>query len=401
MTLCANAPAASATPADWPSWLSAHTSAVSDQDTGDDYTNLAPFGAAIKDAQVVLLDEQSHGEENVFALKARLVRFLHERHGFDVLALESGLYDADRIWRSADGDNTIRKQAPGNLFYLYANSPAMQGLFDYLQQQRGGSRPLELSGMDGQHTGQYASTHLLGDLAGQLRQAGSRLHEQAFWPQFAELTTAVFAMQRALPDAATQDRYFAFIGQLQAALPASKNYFWQRILVSVDDQARRYWGLRHEQRSQVMGDNLDALITHRYPGKKIIVWGNFVHLNRSGLPVGGNLGSVIARRFGQKAYVVHFTGNQGVFYNFFNDQNTPVVRFPFKTIENLLEQQPGPYNFTNWRDLPVRFKTDYSVQAALENYLPDGLYALPTPQTAWQMRIDGTFYLNKISSVKP
>lgn len=386
---------------DWNSWLAQHTQPVSDTAAPGDFADLSAFGAAIQNAKIVLLDEQSHGEENVFALKARLVRYLHEQHGFDVLVLESGLYDADRLWHDADGERTIRKQAPGNLFYLYANSPAMQGLFDYLQEQKAGAHPLLLSGMDGQHTGQYSSRFLVQDLGKRLEQAGSQLQRDAFWPVFTELSNKLIAMQRSAPAPATQLRYFGFIKQMQAALPVDQDYFWHRILVSMEDQAMRYWGLRHEQRSAVMGDNLTALIQYRYPDKKIIVWGNFVHLNRSGLPLGGNLGSAIAQQFGQQAYMVHFTGNQGTFYNFFNDQNTPLIRFPSKTIENYLEQQAGPYNFTDWRKLPAQLRTDRTIQASLENYLPDGLYELPGRDTAWQTRMDGTFYLNKITPVKP
>lgn len=385
----------------WSEWLSKNTSPVSDDNAGEDYSDLASFGAAIKDAQIVLLDEQSHGEENVFALKSRLVRYLHEKHGFDVLVLESGLYDADRIWRTADAANTIRAQAPGNLFYLYANSPSMQTLFDYIQAKKSSAKPLLLSGMDSQHTGKYASQYLLDDLSDKLTKVGSTLPGDKFWPTFSALTLKLFAMNRVEPDAAVKGQYFAFIGKLKMAISPTADYFWHRIILSIENQALRYWGVKHEQRSDVMGENLKALIKYRYPGKKMIVWGHSVHLNRNGLPRSGNLGHAIAEQFKQKAYVVHFTGNKGTYYHFFNDQNTPVVRFPSKTIENYLEQQPGPYNFTNWRLLPENLRSDTTMQAAIFFYMPDGLFYIADGLTSWQRQIDGTFYLNKITSTNP
>jgi erythromycin esterase-like protein len=54
-----------------------------------DWTDLAAFAAAVKDKRVVMLGEQTHGDGTTFALKARLVRFLHEQIGFNVLAFES------------------------------------------------------------------------------------------------------------------------------------------------------------------------------------------------------------------------------------------------------------------------------------------------------------------------
>lgn len=386
----------------WDAWLSNNTHAVSDNKINDDYADLAAFGTAIKDSRIVMLDEQSHGEENVFALKARLVRYLHEKHGYQVLALESGLYDVDRIWRNADAANSIRTQAPGNIFYLYANSPAMQGLFDYLQTQKQGKYPLILSGMDSQHTGLYARQHLVSDLRKELDKTGnSKLSNDAYWSQFAELNLQLFNMNRTAPDTRIQEEYFQFIQKLKAAFSSSDQYFWQRLIISMEDQAKRYWGYRHEHRSAIMGENLLSLITQRYPGKKVIVWGHFVHLNRTGLPLHGNLGHVVSKQFKDQVYVAHFTGNKGNYYNFFNDQNTPVLRFPSKTIENHLERQPGPYNFTDWRKLPAHLKQDVSMQAALSSYLPQGLFELPEAGAQWHERIDGTFYLNKIISTKP
>jgi erythromycin esterase len=387
---------------EWDTWLTKNTSAITDKNASDDYADLAAFGAAIKDSHIILLDEQSHGEENVFALKARLVRYLHEKHGYQVLVLESGLYDVEHIWRTTDTANTIRSQAPGNVFYLYANSPAMQGLFEYLQTQKQGNAPLILSGMDSQHTGTYARQYLLNDLKNQLNKTGNtKLGNNIFWSKFAELSLALFNMDRTAPDTKTQEQYFQFMQQLKAAFPSSEQYFWQRIVASIEDQARRYWGNRHEHRSAVMGENLLSLLQHRYANQKIIVWGHFVHLNRSGLPRHGNLGHLVSDRFKDKAYVVHFTGNKGSYYNFFNDQNTPVLSFPAKTIENHLERQPGPYNFTDWRKLPPHLKQDVSMQAALSSYIPQGLFELPEAGAHWHERVDGTFYLNKITSTKP
>ena len=60
--------------------------------------------AAIGDARIVLLGEPSHGAGTAFAAKVRLVKLLHERLGFDVLAWESGLIDLERTEASLRGD---------------------------------------------------------------------------------------------------------------------------------------------------------------------------------------------------------------------------------------------------------------------------------------------------------
>ncbi|HEU4549948.1 MAG TPA: hypothetical protein VFS01_09635, partial [Rhizomicrobium sp.] len=79
---------------DLAAWLAAHAAPVRSLDFADeDFSDLAPLGAAIGRARLVQLGEPSHGAGTCFAAKARIVRYLHQRHGFDVLIWESGLYD--------------------------------------------------------------------------------------------------------------------------------------------------------------------------------------------------------------------------------------------------------------------------------------------------------------------
>lgn len=78
-----------------PAWLQAQVRPVRTIDFNDDdnVSDLEPLANAIGGARVVQLGEPSHGAGSSFAAKARIVKFLHKRLGFDVLIWESGLYD--------------------------------------------------------------------------------------------------------------------------------------------------------------------------------------------------------------------------------------------------------------------------------------------------------------------
>jgi len=88
-------------------WLNAHAGVLRSIDIADDdFADLEPFAKAVGDARIVMLGEATHGDGTTFLAKSRLVRFLHERMGFDVLAFESGLYDMRKAWeRMQSGEN--------------------------------------------------------------------------------------------------------------------------------------------------------------------------------------------------------------------------------------------------------------------------------------------------------
>jgi erythromycin esterase len=255
--------------------------------------------------------------------------------------------------------------------------------------------------MDSQHTSALAAKQLMPHLKSSLMELGRWAPFEGFWPEFERLALQLVAMERRPPEAALQARFFEFVRTLQVAFSGPEQFFSQRLVASLNDQARRYWGLDAEQRSAAMAENLLALIKHRHANRKVIVWGHFVHMNRTGLPQGGNVGSALATRFKERVYVAHFTGNKGNYYNFFNDQNTPVVPLPINTIESRLSKQQGAINFTDWRALPLRLKQDPLMQASLNYYLPDGLFDAPGPAARWQQRVDGTFFLDRITSPRP
>jgi hypothetical protein len=73
----------------------------------DDFADLRPLRQFIGSARFVLLggtkDSRSRDVATVFA-KYRLVRFLHEEMGFDVVATRLPFFDAEEIDRALDGN---------------------------------------------------------------------------------------------------------------------------------------------------------------------------------------------------------------------------------------------------------------------------------------------------------
>ena len=129
-----------------------------------DFADLQPLKALIGDARIVLLGEQSHGDGAVFHTKTRLIKFLHQEMGFDVLAFESGLYDCRSAWRAFQAGRPPREAAEQGIFGIWTMSREVQPLLQYLASQAATDNPLELAGFDDQMTARASREHLVDDV---------------------------------------------------------------------------------------------------------------------------------------------------------------------------------------------------------------------------------------------
>lgn len=80
------------------------------------------------DARIVLLGEPWHGGGGAMHERARLARYLHERHGFDVLVFEADFYTLDRGWETFSASTPPSAVAANNLYPFWGRTAAMRDL---------------------------------------------------------------------------------------------------------------------------------------------------------------------------------------------------------------------------------------------------------------------------------
>ena len=303
----------------------------------DDFADLAPLGEAIGDKRIVMLDELTHGEGNIYESKVRTVRYLHERKGFDLLVLESGLFDVARLWQSR---LPLRANAPGNIFYMYANSAEVWPLYDYLDAQRDAPAAMQLAGFDGRLSGALSRRqlvpqlreHLLHQPLDEMARQRLQLHLQ----QVQQLLDGKLAMA----DARARQRFLDDSQWLLELLPApdaehgddvfNSDGFWRRINASLQRMAEVAWQLRpFDEHDPVMAANLQWLLEQAYPGRKAVVWGHYAHLNKlggyrdghaRGFPVVDNVTRALPPALQTQTYVLHYAGAQGSYLDYSDQQ---------------------------------------------------------------------------------
>lgn len=374
----------------WNNYLEQHSTSITSNGDDGDFSDLATFGEAIKDTRVVLLGEQSHGEENVFELKARLARYLHIHHDFDVLIVESGLYDVDRMNQLHSPKNNFLDQSKGNIYYMYSGSTSFQSLLKYVDSTTKTKNPLLLSGMDSQHTGDYSQEYLVSDLEQALKASGSSLPSHPNWTQFELLSNQLFRLDRSPPPQKDQATYFGLLSQITEYFSKHDLVFWEKISESLKRQAQIYWGHKDPfSRSEIMGENLAWLVNEKFKGKKIMVWAHHGHINRESVKGFPSAGNILSTSLGDEMYVVSFTSNTGNYFDIISNEVTAIKPSSGNTFENYMEEKNYTISFSNWRHLPENLKKDNSLK--LREFFYQPLYI-----DSWQKRIDGTFYVNHI-----
>lgn len=156
---------ASGTDSDLRFWLARHVVPIRTIDPNEnDFSDLEPLTDAIGTARVVQLGEPSHGAGSSFSAKARLIKFLHARMGFDVVAWESGFYDVPNVQAALRaGENPVVAAQQG-ILRIWSASQECRPLFDYAQATLTTPRPLEMAGFDMQFTADGSAGRFASDL---------------------------------------------------------------------------------------------------------------------------------------------------------------------------------------------------------------------------------------------
>jgi erythromycin esterase len=334
-------------------WLDGNAVKVRSIDFKGPLDDLAPLKEILKDARIVQLGENTHGDGACFAAKARLARFLHEEMGFEVLAFESGLYECDRandLLKKGDADGAMEN----SIFGIW-NVPSVRPLFRWMADRAKGEKPLLLAGFDCRASDLDAAGRMWDEVGGAkedlaaVRRLDALMKEQedAYRPPEKDLAAGLAALER-IRAGVTDPLLQRCVDNWKAreAFERSKS---QRGL-------GEYGSIN--LRDAAMADNLRWLAEVRHPGKKIVAWGATFHLARNllGVKMDGNakhyegcrnMGQGVFEAFGKSVYTVGFAawGGKAGSFTWKSDLGKPRDG----SVEDTLHRYGAPFLFVDLR----------------------------------------------------
>jgi erythromycin esterase len=246
----------------------------------DDFSDLAFLRPLLGDRRVIQLGESSHGVAEFNWMKVRLIKFLHERLGFDVIAFESSMTDCD-----AAGEMAAKESAEqimrGCVFRVWHTDEVL-ALFDYLRETQAGPHPLRLTGFDNQPSGSPGATsgrfRTMLEILDPAAVPALLQHEASIQKFKKEDADDLLAYYTGLLQALEQNR-----ARLLEHLPDHPK--WVDLAIQEARSRIAYvrmrslpWAEGNSVRDRAMADNLDFVLDKLYPKQKVIVWAHNGHI---------------------------------------------------------------------------------------------------------------------------
>ncbi len=412
-------------------WLKQNMIGFSLDSSKDEIREFESIKKSIGNSRIVLLGEESHGDGTTFETKVKLVKFLHKRMGFTVLAFESNQFNAERAWQDVIQNKSPLTALQNSTHPIWGKANEIQPLFEYIYSQSAAKKPLLISGFDCQVEGKYIIKSFKSDLLGYLKEKKIDFTDSAeedfffktfdaliFNKGYAHIKNKSFTEKTAYWDSLKKQR-IPFEQLLEKKVVQLKNIkeqkarLFSQFLVSTKgylpgilylnaiDKTNK--NVLYNLRDSLMADNLVWLVNKYYPKQKIIVWAASYHLAKHKTAGYGNLketlvGDYIRKELDDKTYTIAFTayeGNTG-WYNG-NFLNT-IARPKENSFEDL-------FNKTNKENIFLDLKTNSKTESGKWLLAPRNMRPLGyvEQEKSWPTVFDAVIFnrtMKKVTGIK-
>lgn len=240
----------------------------------------------LENVQVVMLGENTHFDGNVFEMKTKIVKYLHQELGFNTIAFESGIYDVWKAQKNIVKGQNVKESLSNSLFSIWAKRNEFQSFIEFYNQNK---KNLNLFGFDYQITGKNGTANLSIDI---FDYAKSINHKLKLNPDDFELLLESITNSGMFDEEdITYIQFKTALTELQTKVSQQKDsdekFYWNQIIKSLLELGKD--AIAKEEilstfnissvdniRDKQMADNLLAYLRQN-PKAKIICWGANAH----------------------------------------------------------------------------------------------------------------------------
>lgn len=272
----------------WESWIKIHSKEIKSL-TSTDYSDLHFLDTLLQNKKIVQLGESAHGVSEFSAVKVRLIKYLHEQLGFNVVAFESSVFDC--YYANANKAKLGPDGMMQNSIFSVWDTYEVEQLFKYIYNIRNTSSPLILAGIDIQPSS-YGS------------QYRPEFLKNVFNKISKESANGIFQLDTYFQSIDSNTLYNvkdSLVTEYQSYLDLLENN-WDKVIKSYPENSpvpdiaklsirsnikyinQRYYEIignsikEDEERDSNMAYNLEYLHKNVYPNEKIIVWAHNYHI---------------------------------------------------------------------------------------------------------------------------
>ncbi|MFV8356220.1 erythromycin esterase family protein [Flavobacterium sp. XS1P32] len=334
----------------------------------------------IKSKKIVLLGEQSHGDGATFDEKVEIVKYLHEKMGYNTIVFESGFYDHYKAFKQYSENKSNISIFSEAVFGIWSDTKAFQNLMDYVNERAKQNDPIKILGFDSQE-GSIFKNHYMDDLIKLFQ------NRKITFPENVIISIEKSFVSRDLEDVASNKKdslelyknfdfvmnSFNKIENVNFDEKIMKQVFISKIAdVSFDImQLQKQKIAVQNPRDEQMAKNL-IFLSEIYPNDKMICWGASYHFSKkinqfeytdetedyfkqyanneikntgytdyktgdgSKLLEGAiPMGELLKKHFGEQIYSIAFSSYEGE-YGIVDEKPFPILQPPFNSIEHQL-----------------------------------------------------------------
>lgn len=396
----------------WEEWVKEHAKKLN-KPNAQTTEDLSFLKETVQDKRIVLLGESTHGAKEINQSKVRIIKYLHEEMGYDVLAFESGFAEANAVNQKLD--RLTATQAMKQSLETVWHTEEIEELFHYLKEQKEKGTPLILTGFDIQiwwesSFPQFAKEWLekiSPEIANDVELADKELVdiERTFTPKDNQYPYEQYKKE-IQPVIDKYEKIKAFIQEHKTELlegaPINTydvNLLEKAISIRIDTIKTHQDAKVKEKnlifspnpkasefslyiRDQKMGQTLAWLSDIQYKNKKIIVWGHNYHIRKQNSKmildftdiqkynfVAPNMIDYMPKRIKDQMYMVGVYAYSGSSWNSGINEIVPVeTDHTEQSIEKILSAAQSPHIFVNLKGEKNRPETSWMFSPTAGRY---------------------------------